>query len=192
MKKATLVFAILLSVIISSAQTRNTRSEKSPGLMMGLDSTLIKMEYTRFNNYSETELWERILTPDRIVYYCVKSENKNKVNVAHIYEFDENGINNKYITVAAQEKIRFAVDYLNNIALNNKYIYEYQGVNSSNQGVWISAEKNKNLADCNCGHVVVTVTSNIPSENADGNMENCPVKVGKSGELLTIVYTPIN
>ncbi|MBK6347879.1 MAG: hypothetical protein IPN08_13110 [Bacteroidales bacterium] len=192
MKKATLILGILLSVMISNAQTKNNRTEKSPGLMMGLDTTLIKMEYSRFNNYSETEFWERILTPDRLVYYCVKSDNKNQVNVAHIYEFDANGINDKYITVAAQEKIKFACDYLNNIALNNKYIYEYQGVNSNNQGVWVSSKKIKDLSDCNCGNVVVTVTSNIPSDNANSIIDNCPVKVGRSGELLTIVYTPIN
>lgn len=192
MKKVTLILVMFLAVVVSNAQPQKSKTEKSPGLMMGLDSTLIKMDYARFNNYSEDEYWERILTPDRLIYYCAKSDNKNHLNVAHIYEFDENGINNRYSTVAAQEKIKFACDYLNKIALNNRYIYEYKGVNESNQGVWVSSKQIKDFSDCNCGNVVVTVTANIPGAGSNDLIPNCPVKTGKSGELLTIVYTPVN
>lgn len=192
MKKSALLLVILISAMISNAQPLNSKLDKSPGIMMGLDTTLIMMEYARFNNYSETEYWERILTPDRLVYYCVKSTNKNHINVAHVYEFDEDGASNKYMTIAVQEKMKFACEYLNNIALNNKYMYEYQGVNSNNQNIWITSKKIKNLSDCNCGNVVVTVTPNIPSNNLKDIIGDCPMKVGKSGELLTIVYTPIN
>lgn len=191
MKKATFVLGILLSVIAVNAQTHKQAKEKSPSIMMGLDSTLIKMEYARFNNFSVTENWERILTPDRLVYYCSVSDNKNQMNVAHIYDFDENGYCNKYTTVASQDKLKFACDYLNKLALNNKYIYEYKGINDNHQGVWVSAS-NPGNADCNCGNVVVTVTSNIPTSDLGGVFGNCPVKPGKSGELLTIVYTPVN
>ena len=147
MKNFILILGLVISVTVANAQSQKAKTEKSPALMMGLDSTLIKMEYARFNNYSEIETWERILTPNRLVYYCSKSENKNQVNVAHIYEFDENGINNKYTTVAAQEKVKFACDYLNNIALNNKYLYEYKGVNANNQGVWVSSKRIKDFSD---------------------------------------------
>jgi hypothetical protein len=192
MKKLTLVIGMLLAVVITNAQSQKVKTEKSPTLMMGLDSTLIKMEYARFNNYSEVEFWQQIITPDFLVYYCVKSDNKNHVNTARIYEFDENGINNKYTTVAAQEKMKYACDYLNTVALNYKYIYEYQGVNDNNQNVWVTSKKIRDFSSCGCGNVVVTVTSNIPKVNANDIIENCPVKVGKSGELLTVVYVPIN
>ena len=192
MKKATLILGILLSVVICNGQSSKAKAAKSPGLMMGLDSSLIKMEYAQFNNANDEEFWERILTPDRLIYYCVKSDNKNHVNVAHIYEFDADGISNKYTTVAAQEKIKFACDYLNSVALNSRYVYEYQGLNNSNQSVWVSNKRVRDYSDCNCGNVVVTVTSNIPASNSAGIIGNCPVRPGKSGELLTIVYTPIN
>ena len=192
MKNFILILGLVISVTVANAQPQKAKTEKSPALMMGLDSTLIKMEYARFNNYNEMETWERILTPNRLVYYCSKSENKNQVNVAHIYEFDENGINNKYTTVAAQEKVKFACDYLNNIALNNKYLYEYKGVNANNQGVWVSSKRIKDFSDCNCGNVEITVTANIPQTESNEIIGNCPVKVGKSRELITIVYVPIN
>ena len=183
---------MLLAVLIGNAQSQKAVVVKSPTLMMGLDSTMIKMEYARFNNYSDVECWQQIITPDFIVYYCVKSDDKNMVNVARIYEFDENGISNKYTTVAAQEKMKYACNYLNTIALNYKYIYEYKGVNENNQNVWVSSKKIRDYKDCGCGNVVVTVTANIPQAEAKGIYGNIPVKVGKSGELLAIVYVPIN
>ncbi|MHC1774739.1 MAG: hypothetical protein AB9834_04925 [Lentimicrobium sp.] len=192
MKKVTLVLAMMFAVVISNAQSNRNKAEKSPALMMGLDSTLIKMEYARFNNYSEVETWQQVNTPDRLVFYCTASPDKNQVNVAHIYEFDENGINNKYITVAAQEKMKYAYNYLNNLALNYKYVYEYKGVNENNQSIWVSSKNIRNFSDCGCGNVEVTVTANIPEADAQDIIGNVPVKVGKSGELLTIVYAPIN
>ncbi|MHC1774737.1 MAG: hypothetical protein AB9834_04915 [Lentimicrobium sp.] len=192
MKKATLILGMILAVVIGNAQSNRNKAEKSPALMMGLDSTLIKMEYARFNNYSEVETWQQVNTPDRLVFYCVASSDKNQVNVAHIYEFDENGINNKYITVAAQEKMKYACDYLNNLALNYKYVYDFKGVNEKNQSVWESSKNIRNFSDCGCGNVVVTVTANIPLEGIQDLLGKCPVKTGKSGELLTIVYAPIN
>ena len=194
MKNATLIVALLLSVVISNAQSSKSASktEKSPAMMMGLDSTLIKMEYTRFNNFSDVEYWQQIITPDRLIYYCVKSDDKNQVNVAHVYEFDENGINNKYTTVAADEKARYACDYFNNLALNYKYVYDYKGMNDNNQHVWVSSKNIKNQSDCGCGNLVVTVTSSIPQDEATSFLGNIPVKPGKSGELMTIVYVPEN
>jgi len=191
MKKATLFLGIIALFASSAIFAQSAHQLKSPGLMMGLDSTLIKMEYVRYNNLSEVEVWERVLTPDRLIYYCAKSENKSQINVLHIYDFDENGYSNKYTTVAAQEKFKYACDYLNTVALNNRYIYEFKGTNKSNQGVWVSNKKVKNN-ECNCGNVVVTVTANIPAENMIPSLGSCPVKPGKSGELLTIEYTPMS
>ncbi|MCB9016829.1 MAG: hypothetical protein H6541_13655 [Lentimicrobiaceae bacterium] len=192
MKNFIIIVSLLIPSVIGIAQPHKSGVEKSPGMMMGLDSTLIKMEYARFNNYSASEYWERIYSPDRLIYYCVKSDNKNQLNVAHIYEFDQDGLNHKYTTIATQEKIKYACDYLNQIALNNKYIYEYKGVNSNNQGVWVSSKRIKDFSDCNCGNVMVTVTANISATGAEQLISNCPVKPGKSGELLSIVYSPLN
>lgn len=156
--------------------------------MLGLDSTIIVMEYANFNNMNSDEQWEKFSTPGRIVYYCHLSKDKNKSNVAHIYDFDEKGINNKYTTITTQEKIKYAVDFFNNLSLNRKNVYNFIGVNNENQAVWVSNDKVAEIADCNCGNVKVTVIANLKSNNE--LTSNCGVKPGRSGELLAIVYTP--
>jgi len=180
MKKVILLSGFMLSLLVCFGQLKpeNKAKAKAPGLMLGLDSTIIKMEYARWNNENPDESWDVTSFPNRLVFYCLKSENKNRSNVAHVYDFDENGVNYKYTTVATQERFKYACDYLNNIALRNRYVYEYQGVNEFNQGVWIS---NRFMAE-----------ANIPEDAMTTIVDKCPVIPGKSGELLSIVYTPLN
>lgn len=193
MKKVILITGMfLVLVMIGNAQSGKDRTTKSPGIMIGLDSTLVKMEYTRWNNENAGEYWEKFSYPDRIVYYCKKSDNRNKSNVAHIYDFDENGINVKYTTIATQEKFKYACDYLNTIALRNKYVYEFQGVNEFNQGVWISSKTMADYTGCNCGNLKVTVTAELSEEALNSLVENCPVMPGKSGGLISIEYMALN
>lgn len=192
MKKTILLTGLLLSVLVGFAQLKPVTKAKAPGLMLGLDSTVIKMEYARWNSENPDESWDISSFPNRLVYYCNKSENKNKSNVAHVYDFDENGVNYKYTTIAAQERIKYATDYLNNVALRNRYIYQYKGVNEFNQGVWVSNKFMAEYTGCNCGNLEVTVTANIPAETMNSIVGKCPVVPGKSGELLSIVYTPLN
>ncbi|KAF5063838.1 hypothetical protein DSECCO2_290300 [anaerobic digester metagenome] len=194
MKKVILLSGFMLSLLVCFGQLKpeNKAKAKAPGLMLGLDSTIIKMEYARWNNENPDESWDVTSFPNRLVFYCLKSENKNRSNVAHVYDFDENGVNYKYTTVATQERFKYACDYLNNIALRNRYVYEYQGVNEFNQGVWISNRFMAEYTGCNCGNLKVTVTANIPEDAMTSIVDNCPVIPGKSGELLSIVYTPLN
>lgn len=76
MKKVTLVFGMLLAVLITNAQSVENKSEienkseKSPAIMVEPDSTLIEMEYARFDSYSEVETWQQVITPDSNVFYC--------------------------------------------------------------------------------------------------------------------------
>lgn len=155
--------------------------------MLGLDSTLIKSEYARFNNKSVDEYWQIKSLPGQIIFYCKSSKNKNKSNVAHVYDFNESGINIKYTTITNQEKVDYAIDYFNNLTINRKSIYKYQGVNDNNHGVWISNGELSELVNCNCGNVIVTLMEKLSAENE--LVENSLVKPGKSGELLAIVYT---
>ncbi len=194
MKKVILLSGFMLSLLVCFGQLKpeNKAKAKAPGLMLGLDSTIIKMEYARWNNENPDESWDVTSFPNRLVFYCLKSENKNRSNVAHVYDFDENGVNYKYTTVATQERFKYACDYLNNIALRNRYVYEYQGVNEFNQGVWISNRFMAEYTGCNCGNLKVTVTANIPEDAMTTIVDKCPVIPGKSGELLSIVYTPLN
>ncbi len=185
MKKIVLSFIVFFLFLFVNGQN----NIKSPGLMLGLDSALIVMEYSNFNNTSVDEIWEKHSTPGRIVYYCLDSKNKNKSNVAHVYDFDDRGVNIKYTTISTQEKIKYAVDYFNNLALNRKNLYKFVGVIDDNKAVWVSNDEVAKLADCNCGNVKVTVVSNL--KNDDELIGNTVVKPGKSGELLAIVYTPI-
>lgn len=184
MKKLILALSLFFILLFVNGQIIS----KSPGLMLGLDSTLIVREYSNFNNNSVDEIWEKHSTPCRIVYYCLDSKNKNKSNVAHVYDFDERGVNIKYTTISTQEKIKYAVDYFNNLALNRKNVYKFVGVIADNKAVWVSNDDIAELADCNCGNVKVTVVSNL--KNDDELIGNTGVKSGKSGELLAIVYTP--
>lgn len=179
---------ILFISIFFAISSVNGQNVKSPGLMLGLDSTVVVLEYANFNNLNSDEQWEKISTPGRIVYYCLFSNDKNKSNVAHIYDFDEKGINIKYTTITTQEKIKYAVDFFNNLSLNRKNVYIFKGVNSENQAVWISNDKVADIADCNCGNVKVTVIANLKPN--DDLISNCSVKPGRSGELLAIVYIP--
>ncbi|MFA6951017.1 MAG: hypothetical protein WCQ70_10050, partial [Lentimicrobiaceae bacterium] len=114
---------------------------KSPGLMLGSDSTIITMQYSNFNNQNQKEYWKKISMQGRIIFYCKNSDDKNKSNVAHVYDFNENGINVKYTTISTQEKTKYAVDYFNSLAYNWKNIYKFQGINQLNQAVWIADEK---------------------------------------------------
>ena len=180
-----------MASVAGYAQVKVTGKAKAPGLMIGLDSTLVKMEYARWNNENPGEFWERHSNGDRIVYYCKKSGNENKTNVAHIYDFDKDGVNVRYTTIAAQEKFKYACDYLNTIALRNKYLFEFQGVNSQNQGVWYSSNTIPKYSICNCDKLKVTVTGNLKDQALSTFVENCPVTPGKSGELLAIEYAPI-
>ena len=184
MKKITLSVILMCAMTFAFGQS----SVKSPGIMLGLDSTLIIMEYSRFNNLSTDETWEKHSAPGRIIYYCNNAKDKNKLNVAHVYEFDENGINIRYTTVAAQEKIKYAVDHFNTLALGRKNVYKFVGVIEDNKAVWVSNDEVAEVADCNCGNVVVTMISNLKKDNELA--ENTGVKPGRSGELLAIVYTP--
>lgn len=184
MKKFILFFSLFFVLLFVNGQN----IAKSPGLMLGLDSALIVREYSNFNNNSVDEIWEKHSTPGRIVYYCLDSKNKNKSNVAHVYDFNERGVNIKYTTISTQEKIKYAVDYFNNLALNRKNVYKFIGVLADNKAVWVSNDDVAELADCNCGNVKVTVVSNL--KNDDELIGNTGVKPGKSGELLAIVYTP--
>lgn len=161
---------------------------KSPGLMLGSDSTVIIRQYSNYNNQSEKEYWKKISMPGRTIYYCEKSDDKNKLNVAHVYDFNEYGINVRYTTITTQEKTKYAVDYFNNLAYNWKNVYKFQGVNPFNQAVWIADEKVMEWSGCGCGNVMVTMIANLTEK--DEIVENCLVKPGKSGELLAIVYTP--
>lgn len=183
MRRFVLFFSVLFVINVTLAQ----KVVKTPGLMLGNDSTLIIREYSRFNNISVNERWEKYSTPGRIIYYCQNSSDKNKSNVAHIYDFDEKGKNYKYTTVTTQEKIKYAVDYFNTLVLNKKRVYEFMGVTSDNEAVWISNDEVAEDANCNCGNVKVTVISNLKHD--DNIAENSGVKPGKSGELLAIVYT---
>ena len=70
--------------------------------------------------------------------------------------------------------------------------YDFKGVNDYNQDVCESGKNLRNFSDCGYGNVVVTVTANIPREDLQNLLGKCPVKTGKSGELLTIVYAPVN
>lgn len=184
MKKLLLLF--LLSGTISFVNGQHL--EKSPGLMLGLDSTAIIMQYSNFNNHDFHETWIKHSTKDRIIYYCLDSEDKYKLNVAHVYDFNERGLNVRYTTVSTQEKIKYAVDYFNSVSLNRRNVYKFIGVISDNIAQWVSDDKVTDMADCNCGNVKVTVYSNLKKENELTG--NCGVKPGKSGELLAIVYTP--
>ncbi|MBW6489871.1 MAG: hypothetical protein K0B15_01635 [Lentimicrobium sp.] len=193
MKKIIFITGMFLFfAMISNAQSTKVKTAKSPGIMIGLDSALVKMEYARWNNENTGEQWEKFSYADKIVYYCKKSDNKNKSNVAHIYEFDEYGINVKYTTIATQEKFRYACDYLNTIALRNKYVYEFQGVNEHNQGVWVSSKSISDYSGCNCGNLKVTVTSSLSDDALNSLVDNCPVMPGKSGELISIEYMALN
>lgn len=184
MKKLLLFLSLFYVSNIAFAQ----HSLKTPGLMLGFDSTLVVMEYSNFNNLSTDETWIKYSMPGRIIYYCEESNDKNKTNVAHVYDFDENGINVKYTTVTTQDKIKFAVDYFNNLSRNRKNVYKFEGVIAKNTAVWVSNEEVSENEDCNCGNVKVTVMSNLKMDNDVA--VNCGVKAGKSGELLAIVYTP--
>ena len=192
MKRSVLIVAVILFGMTAFGQVKPPTSTKAPGIMLGLDSTLIKMEYARWNNENPDESWDISSFPNRLVFYCYKSENENRSNIAHVYDFDENGVNYKYTTIAAQEKIKYACDYLNNIALRNRFLYEYQGINDQNQCVWISNKYMAQYTGCNCGNLKIAVTSNIPQSQMEQMIGACPVKSGKSGELLSIVYTPMN
>lgn len=183
MKKPLLLLLCTLALFKVNAQEKI----KSPGLMLGYDSILIIMEYARYNNLSSDEYWQKQSTPGRLIYYCQSSKDKHKENVAHIYDFDAEGVNVKYTTVTTQEKIKYAVDYLNNLALLRKNVYKFVGVIAENQAVWESNDSATALTDCNCGNLKVTVISNIEKENEIVN--NVGVKPGRSGELLAIVYT---
>ncbi len=191
MKTKFTIILFFIALTAGFAQVRVTGKTKAPSIMIGLDSTIVKMEYAQWNNENPDEFWERISYPDRIVYYCKDAGNDSKSNVAHIYDF-ENGVNVKYTTIATQEKFKYACDYLNTIALRNKYLYDFQGVNENNQGVWLSSKGISNYSSCNCGNVKVTVTGNLKDAALNTYVENCPVKPGKSGELLAIEYTPMN
>lgn len=192
MKNTILLFLLSIFVGAAFAQVRPGQTTKAPGVMIGLDSTLVKMEYARWNNDNPEEQWEKFSTPDRIIYYCKTSGNVNKSNVAHVYDFDENGVNVKYTTIATQEKFKYACDYLNTIALRNKYVYEFQGMNENNQGVWVSSKELTNYSGCNCGNLKVTITGNLNGETLSDIVEYCPVKPGKSGELIAIEYMALN
>lgn len=183
MKKLTIFASLIFAMTFAFGQ-----SVKSPGLMLGLDSTVIVMEYSRYNNLSSVDVWEKHSVPGRIIYYCKDARDQNKSNVAHIYDFDENGINIRYTTVATQEKIKYAVDYFNNLALGRKSVYKFVGVIEDNKAVWVSNDDVADIADCNCGNVQVTVISNLKKDNELA--EKSGVKPGRSGELLAIVYTP--
>lgn len=161
---------------------------KTPGIMLGLDSAIVIREYSNFNNQRLDETWEKISIPGRIIFLCQNSKDKNKQNVAHIYDFNEKGLNYKYTTISTQEKIKYAVDHFNNLSVNRKNLYHFEGVISDNQAVWISDDKVAEIAGCNCGKVRVTIISNLNPQ--DDLVGNCGVKPGKSGELLAIVYTP--
>ncbi len=156
--------------------------------MLGLDSTIIIREYSNFNNQRMDETWEKVSLPGRIIYYCHNSNDKNKQNVAHVYDFDDKGLNYKYTTVSTQEKIKYVVDHFNNLTVNRKNLYKFEGTTSDTQAVWISNDDIAEIAGCNCGNVKATVISNINPK--DDLVENCGVKPGRSGELLAIVYTP--
>ena len=182
---------ILMATFCGFAQVKVTGKAKAPSLMIGLDSTLIKMEYAHWNNENPGEFWERYSYENRIVYYCPKAGNEHKSNVAHIYDFDEDGVNVKYTTIAVQEKFKYACDYLNTIALRNKFLYEFQGVNEQNQGVWYSSKTIPKYSICNCEGLKVTVTGNLNEQALSTFVENCPVTPGKSGELLAIEYAPL-
>lgn len=168
--------------------TNAQKAPKTPGILLGLDSTIVIREYSNFNNQRQDETWEKISMPGRIIYYCQNSNDKNKQNVAHVYDFDEKGANFKYTTITTQEKIKYAVDHFNNLIVNRKNLYKFQGTVSDTEAVWTSNGDIGEIAGCNCGNVKVTVISNLnPEDNLVGK---CGVKPGKSGELLAIVYTP--
>ncbi|PKP46099.1 MAG: hypothetical protein CVT94_15840 [Bacteroidetes bacterium HGW-Bacteroidetes-11] len=192
MKNLLVILIFLFSANAGFAQVKSAKTTKAPGVMIGLDSTLIKMEYAHWNNANPDEYWERFSSPNRIVFYCKTSGNVNKSNVAHVYDFDENGVNVKYTTIATQEKFKYACDYLNTIALRNKYVYEFQGVNENNQGVWVSSKAITNYSGCDCGNLKVTVTGNLNGETLSDFVDYCPVKPGKSDELIAIEYMALN
>lgn len=191
MKKLILLVLLFTPGLLAIGQIKPKTLKKAPAIMLGLDSTIIKAEYARWNNENEDELWDLTSFPNRLVFYCDRAGEKDRSNVAHIYDFDEQGINISYTTVAVQEKIKYACDYLNSIALRNRFLYEYQGVNEQNQGVWVSNKYMAQYTGCNCGNLQVTVTANISESQMINQLGACPVKPGKSGELLSIVYTPL-
>lgn len=191
MKKIVIITLMLIPGLIVMGQIRPKAIKKAPAIMLGLDSVVIKSTYAHWNNDNPDESWDLTSFPNRLVYYCYNSGNDDRSNVAHIYDFDENGINTTYTTIAVQEKIKYACDYLNNIALRNRFLYEYQGLNEDNQGVWVSNKYMAQYTGCNCGNLQVVVTANISEKQIIEQMGACPVKPGKSGELLSIVYTPL-
>lgn len=184
MKRPIVIILCMLAFLKIDAQEKI----KSPGLMLGYDSILIIREYARYNNLSTDEYWLKQSSPGKLIYYCKSSKDKNKENVAHIYDFDAQGVNIKYTTVTTQEKIKYAVDYFNSLALRRKNVYNFVGVIAENQAVWESNDLETEFTDCNCGNLKVTVISNLEKDNEIVN--NVGVKPGRSGELLAIVYTP--
>lgn len=191
MKKLILLVLLFTPGLIAIGQIKPKTLKKAPAIMLGLDSTIVKAEYARWNNENEDELWDLTSFPNRLVFYCDRAGQKDRSNVAHIYDFDEQGVNISYTTVAVQEKMKYACDYLNSIALRNRFLYEYQGVNEQNQGVWVSNKFMAQYTGCNCGNLQVTVTANVSESAIIEQLGACPVKPGKSGEMLSIVYTPL-
>ena len=191
-----------------------TQVKQTPGIMIGLDSTLIKMEYAHWNNSNpHDEYWEKFSTQHRIVYYCKSSKYipaepyfkglkyfYAKSNVAHVYDFDDDGINIKYTTIATNEKLQYACDYLNNIVFENKYVYKFQKINNgrgkvyisnktfAGQGIWISNKNIKDYTGCNCGIIKVIVTGDIDNKKILDYIDYCPVIPGKSGKFMVIEY----
>jgi len=174
-----------------------TQVKQTPGIMIGLDSTLIKMEYAHWNNSNpHDEYWEKFSMPHRIVYYCKSSKYipaepffkglkyfYAKSNVAHVYDFDDDGINIKYTTIATNEKLHYACDYLNR---NN--LYKFIEVNEYGQRIWISKKNIKDYTGCNCGIIKVIVSGDIDNKKILDYIDYCPVIPGKSGKFMVIEY----
>lgn len=192
MKHFLISLLLVAGVATVFAQVKTVKPTVAPTVMIGQDTSAVISAYKVWNDANPQEQWNRFSYPDRLVYYCEVATNQNKSNVAHIYEFDENGVCSKYITVASNEKLDYAVNYMNTVSLRNKNVWNFLGKTEENQGEWISSKYVTNFTGCNCGNIKVTIKGNLPTDEIQEWFKYCPVKPDEAGNLMMMEYMAYN